>query len=90
MTKVSTLANLLPCQAFIQAVFLRFKSTSVLMVTIDHAPEVWFQIPILEMLVAILYFLCPQIYFIQFLGNEEQNLDSISCYFQCLFSRTYE
>ena len=59
------------------------------MATSDHVPEVCFQASIFQVPVATLYFLSSQIYFIRFLGNEEQNLDSISCCSQCLFSWAY-
>ena len=71
IAKASTLANLPPRQALIRAVFFRFTSVSVIMATSDHVPEVCFQVHILKMPVATLYFICPQIYFIRFLGNRE-------------------
>ena len=64
IAKASTLANIPPRQAFIQAVSLRFTSIPTVMATSDHVPEVCFQIPILKMLVVTLHFLLPQIYFI--------------------------
>ena len=56
IAKASPLANPLPYQAFIQAIFLRFKSISVAMATSDHVPEVCFQVPTFQVPAATLHF----------------------------------
>ena len=85
-SRPQTLANPLFYRAVIQAIFVRFKPISAVMATIDHVPEVCLQVSTFQASTATSYFFSSQIYFVRFLGNEERNLDSISCCFQCLFS----
>ena len=73
----------------IQAIFIKFKSIPAVMATSDHVPEVCFQVSILQVPAATLYFFSSQFYFIRFLGNKERNLDSIRCCFHCLFPWSY-
>ena len=70
-TKALNLTNLLPHQAFVEAIFFGFKSAPTVMATSDHVPEVCFQVPVLKVSIATLRFLSSRIYFIWFLGNKD-------------------
>ena len=89
IAKALSLSNPLLYQAVIQVILLWFRSILAAMATSDHVPEVCFQVPVFQILVITLYFLFSQIYSIWFLGNKEQNFDSIGYCSPWLFSWAY-